>query len=125
MAYAAGEPVDFADVAVDLAHLTPTQCRVIEQCRRIPYGQTLTYGRLAALAGSPGAARAVGNVMAANRCPLVIPCHRVVQAGGQIGHYSAPAGRRMKLRLLEQEGAWQGGKLQSRAVTSRAVAAVR
>ncbi len=119
-AYAAGEPDDFADIAVDFAHLTPFERRVIEQCRRIPFGQTLSYGRLAALAGSPGAARAVGNAMAGNRCPLVIPCHRVVHASGAIGHYSAPAGRRMKLRLLEQEGAWQGGKLRSpAALTAR------
>jgi methylated-DNA-[protein]-cysteine S-methyltransferase len=104
-AYAAGEPVDFADIRVDLARLTAFGRRVIDGCRRIPFGQTLTYGRLAILAGAPGAARAVGNIMATNRCPLVIPCHRVVQAGGQIGRYSAASGRRMKLRLLEQEGA--------------------
>ena len=105
-AYAAGEPEDFADVAVDLSHLTPFERRVVENCRRIPFGQTLSYGRLAEQVGSPRAARAVGNVMAGNRCPLVVPCHRVVAAGGRIGNYSAPEGRRMKLRLLEQEGGW-------------------
>jgi len=109
-AYAAGETEEFADLALDFAHLTPFERRVVEHCRRIPYGQSLSYGRLAARAGSPRAARAVGNVMAANRFPLVVPCHRVVHASGAIGHYSAPAGPRMKLRLLEQEGAWQGGK---------------
>ena len=55
-------------------------------------------------AGYARAARAVGNVMAANRVPIVVPCHRVVPAGGQLGRYSAPGGVRTKLRLLEMEG---------------------
>ena len=117
-AYAAGKDVDFGDLAIDVAHLSTFERRVIEHCRRIPYGQTLSYGRLAALAGSSRAARAVGNVMANNRYPLVVPCHRVVHASGKIGNYSAPAGRRMKLRLLEREGAWQEGKLRLPACRS-------
>lgn len=107
-AYAAGATDDFADVEVDTSELAPFQRRVVERCRRIPYGQTRSYGQLAQLAGSARAARAVGNAMAGNRCPLVIPCHRVVHASGEIGHYSAPAGRRMKLRLLEQEALPRG-----------------
>ena len=110
-AYAAGAEDDFADIQVDLSHLTPFERRVVERCRQIPYGQTLSYGNLAERAGSQRAARAVGNVMANNRCPLIVPCHRVVHASGALGHYSAPAGRRTKLRLLEQEGAWQDGKM--------------
>jgi methylated-DNA-[protein]-cysteine S-methyltransferase len=102
-AFAEGEADDFRDVLIDTSDLTPFQRSAVEHCRRIPYGQTRTYGQLAALAGSPGAARAVGNVMAANRTPLVVPCHRVVASAGQIGNYSAAGGRRMKLRLLETE----------------------
>jgi methylated-DNA-[protein]-cysteine S-methyltransferase len=101
--YAAGEPVDFRDVPVDMHHLTSFARRVIAACRRIPCGQTRSYGELAALCGSPGAARAVGSVMAKNRYPLVVPCHRVVGAGGSLGGYSAPDGLSMKRRLLAME----------------------
>ena len=101
--FAAGEPVDFRHVALDEGHLTPFARRVVAACRRIPWGQVRTYGQLAAACGSPGAARAVGQVMAANRYPLVVPCHRVVAAGGRLGGYSSPQGPRMKRRLLTRE----------------------
>jgi methylated-DNA-[protein]-cysteine S-methyltransferase len=101
-ALARGEVVDFGDVVLDLSGQPPFARRVVELCRRIPFGHTLTYGELAAQAGSPRAARAVGNVMRSNCCPLVVPCHRVVASGG-VGGYSAAAGVRTKLRLLEQE----------------------
>lgn len=103
--YAAGEPVDFDDVAVDKSHLTPFQSRVVHHCRQIPYGATLSYRELAEQAGSPNAARAVGNIMANNRVALIVPCHRVVGAHGALGGYSAPNGIRMKQRLLALEGA--------------------
>ena len=80
-----GVQIDFRHMPIDLVGLTEFQRRVIQECRRIGYGQTLTYGELAARAGSPGAARAVGNCMAANRLPLVVPCHRVVPADGRVG----------------------------------------
>jgi len=102
-AYAAGEPVDFGDVAIDQRHLSPFARRVIHCCRRIPYGRTMSYGDLAAAAGSPRAARAVGNCMAGNRTPLVVPCHRVVAAHGRLGRFSAPGGTRTKRRLLAME----------------------
>jgi len=102
-AYAAGTPDDFADVPVELGTVTPFQRRVLDACRRIAYGQTSTYGQLAAQVGSPGAARAVGNCMASNRIPLVIPCHRVVPSCGELGHYLAPAGPAMKRHLLALE----------------------
>ena len=101
--YAEGEPVDFSDVPVALDHLSTFQRRVIKACRGIGRGEQRTYGELAAIAGSPGAARAVGQVMAANRTPLVVPCHRVVAAGGGLGGFSAPQGLTMKRRLLELE----------------------
>jgi methylated-DNA-[protein]-cysteine S-methyltransferase len=103
--YAAGGDVDFSDVELDLEYQTPLGRRVIAACRAIPHGEVRTYGELAAECGAPGAARAVGSVMAKNRHPLVVPCHRVVGAGGGLGGYSAPEGLRMKRRLLAMEGA--------------------
>ena len=104
-AYADGEPVDFSDVEIDLGWTTKFQRRVIRRCRSIPYGKTVTYGELASAAGSPGAARAVGSCMAANRFPLIVPCHRVVRSGGGIGAFSAPGGARTKRRMLAMESA--------------------
>ena len=103
LAYAAGEPVDFRDIRVDPGPVSDFRRRVLRHCRQIPYGKTLTYGRLAAKAGSPRAARAVGSCMAANRIPLIIPCHRVVPAGGRLGGFSAIGGARTKKRLLAME----------------------
>jgi methylated-DNA-[protein]-cysteine S-methyltransferase len=103
--YAAGEPVEFVDTPLSLDHLTTFGTRVIAACRRIPWGGTSTYGELAAECGSPGAARAVGSVMAKNRYPLIVPCHRVRAAGGELGGYSAPDGLTMKRRLLAMENA--------------------
>jgi len=104
-AYAEGRRDDFLDVPVAWGEVTDFQRRVLQQCRSIPYGQTLTYGELAAKAGFSGAARAVGGVMAGNRMPLVIPCHRVVGSSGLLRGYSGAGGVAMKQRLLELEGA--------------------
>jgi methylated-DNA-[protein]-cysteine S-methyltransferase len=101
--YAEGEPVDLHDVPVAVDHLSAFQRRVVKACRAIPAGERRTYGQLAAAAGSPGAARAVGQVMATNRVPLVVPCHRVVASGGGLGGFSAPQGLTMKRRLLSLE----------------------
>ncbi len=106
-AYAAGSVDDFLDVPV-VHPKSAFQRAVIRHCRRIPYAATLTYGELAARAGSPRAARAVGNIMARNRTPLVVPCHRVVGADGRLCGYSAGEGTRTKLRLLEQEALCAG-----------------
>ncbi len=103
--FAEGESVDFSDVPLALDHLTPFAYRVVAACRRIRWGQTRTYGDLANECGAPGAARAVGTVMAKNRFPLVVPCHRVLAAGGALGGYSAPDGLSMKRRLLAMEQA--------------------
>ncbi len=102
-AYAAGEEVDFSNARVDERHLTDFGRRVVRACRRIPRGKTRSYGQLAADCSSPGAARAVGQVMAKNRYPLIVPCHRVLAAGGLLGGFSAPQGLAMKRRLLELE----------------------
>ena len=104
-AYCDGHADDFLDLPVVLSANTEFQRRVLQHCRRIPYGGTLTYAELAAAAGSPRACRAVGNIMARNRIPLVIPCHRVVGSHGSLGGYSAWTGLKMKRRLLRLEGA--------------------
>jgi methylated-DNA-[protein]-cysteine S-methyltransferase len=101
--YAAGKPESFRDVPLDSGPQTPFQRRVTACCRLIPHGRTLSYGDVAAKAGSPGAARAVGQCMATNRTPLVIPCHRVVRSDGGLGGYSGPGGSKLKRRLLDLE----------------------
>lgn len=101
--YAAGANVDFGDIQLRFDEATPFQRKVLNSCRRIGWGRTKTYGELAAQAGSPGAARAAGSVMANNRFPIIIPCHRVVASGQKIGGFSAPGGVSMKERLLGLE----------------------
>jgi methylated-DNA-[protein]-cysteine S-methyltransferase len=102
-AYAEGKTDDFRDVPIDPGPQTDFRLRVIQNCRQIPPGSTLTYGELAARAGRPRAARAVGTCMAANRIPLIVPCHRVVGADGSLRGYSASGGLRLKQRLLDLE----------------------
>ena len=99
----AGERDDFRDVEIDLDEATPFQRAVAEALRRIPYGEVVTYGELAAVAGHPGAHRAVGSFCAHNRFAVVVPCHRVVAADG-IGPYGS-LGTDYKRRLLALEGA--------------------
>ncbi len=106
--YAKGVRVDFCDLPVEFGQISEFQARVLKACREIPYGQTITYGELAVAAHRPRAARAVGSCMAGNRVPLIIPCHRVVRAGGDIGPYSAAGGTATKRRLLQMEAAVNG-----------------
>ncbi len=102
--YAAGREVDFDDVEVIRARpLTAFQQRVVDTVRAIPRGATKTYGEVAALAGSPGAARAVGTVMSTNPVPIIVPCHRVVGSAGGLGGFSAAGGVRTKQWMLEIE----------------------
>jgi methylated-DNA-[protein]-cysteine S-methyltransferase len=101
-AYFRGTRDTFADVELDLSWCTLFQRRVIDAFRAIPYGETATYGEVAALAGHPNAQRAVGSVCAANRFGLFVPCHRIVAADG-LGSYG-PLGPAYKRRLLELEG---------------------
>ena len=93
---------DFADVELELEWCTPFQRRAVEALRSIPYGETATYGEVAALAGHPNAQRALGSVCGSNRFAIVVPCHRVVAAGG-LGSYGS-LGPGYKRRLLELEG---------------------
>ncbi|TVS18679.1 MAG: methylated-DNA--[protein]-cysteine S-methyltransferase [Planctomycetaceae bacterium] len=103
-AYSDGYRDDFRDVPLDLSDMTDFQRRVSLACRAIPWGETLTYGQLAARVGSPRAARAVGGVMSRNRLPIVIPCHRVLGTARRLGGYSAVGGLDMKRHLLILEG---------------------
>jgi O-6-methylguanine DNA methyltransferase len=82
---------------------TEFEKKVLMACMEIPAGETLTYGQLAEKAGYPKAARAVGSVLAKNKLPLIIPCHRVVRADGKIGNFSAPGGTKLKKRMLNYE----------------------
>ena len=97
---------DFGDVELELDWCTTFQRALVEALRAVPYGETVTYGELAALAGRPGAARAAGTFCARNRFAVVVPCHRVVGAQG-LGGYGE-LGLRYKRRLLELET--RGGK---------------
>jgi methylated-DNA-[protein]-cysteine S-methyltransferase len=100
--YFAGSKDSFADVELDLDDATPFRRAVVAALRGVPWGEVVSYGELAALAGHPNAQRAVGSVCAHNPFPLVVPCHRVVAADG-IGQYGA-SGVEYKRRLLELEG---------------------
>jgi methylated-DNA-[protein]-cysteine S-methyltransferase len=102
-AYCAGARVSFDDVALEQPPASRFRQKVLLHTRRIPFGKTLTYAELAASAGFPGAARAVGSVMSSNLFPIVVPCHRVVASGGKLGGYSAPQGVQLKRRLLALE----------------------
>jgi methylated-DNA-[protein]-cysteine S-methyltransferase len=101
--YLAGEVVDFSGFPVDLGKQPPFRTRVLEACRRIPYGRTMTYAQLAAKAGNPHAARAAGSAMSHNPVPIIIPCHRVLRTGGGLGGFSSPGGVSLKERLLAME----------------------
>ena len=92
------------DLALDL-HGTPFQHRVWEALRSIPIGSTCTYGELARRLGAPGAARAVGAACGANPVALLVPCHRTVGAGGDLGGYRW--GLERKRGLLERERQWR------------------
>ena len=106
--YTRGFEKDFGDYEVDFPVQTAFQQRVLAETRRIGYGCTLTYNQLAEKAGFPRAARAVGSVMASNRVPIIIPCHRVVAAGGKWGGFSAPQGISLKQSMLQKEAETAG-----------------
>lgn len=98
----AGEAAELSTIPLDLEGLPPFRRRVLETLRATKAGETFTYGQLARMAGSPGAARAVGQAMARNPLPIVIPCHRVVAADGP-GGFSLFGSLASKERLLALE----------------------
>jgi methylated-DNA-[protein]-cysteine S-methyltransferase len=102
-AYFEGECVDFRDIPVVLDGLGLFARRVLTACRSIEFGQTVSYGRLAKMAGKPRAARAVGGTLSKNPLPLIIPCHRVICANGKISGFSASGGVKLKKRMLKLE----------------------
>jgi methylated-DNA-[protein]-cysteine S-methyltransferase len=102
-AYFEGACINFRDIPVVLDGLGLFARRVLTACRDIRFGQTVSYGRLAEMAGKSGAARAVGGALARNPLPLIIPCHRVVCVNGKIGGFSAAGGRNLKEKLLKHE----------------------
>jgi methylated-DNA-[protein]-cysteine S-methyltransferase len=98
-----GQPADLTGVPLDLATVPPFLRSVLIEARSIPAGVTETYGHLAGKVGRPGAARAVGQAMARNPVPLLVPCHRVVGASGAMCGFSAAGGVLTKRRLLDLE----------------------
>jgi len=88
---------------IDLSGLPPFTRRVLETLQAVPFGASITYGELAVRAGTPRAARAVGQAMAANPLPIIIPCHRVLAVGGRLGGYSGGGGVNTKTWLLRFE----------------------
>jgi methylated-DNA-[protein]-cysteine S-methyltransferase len=106
--YFAGEPVDFSTVPVDLSSLSDFQQRLYQSLRAVAWGRTTTYGELARALGCPDA-RDVGQAMGKNPVPVVIPCHRVLAAGGKPGGFSAPGGVVTKEKLLALEGVYLNG----------------
>jgi methylated-DNA-[protein]-cysteine S-methyltransferase len=99
-----GESDDLADVPLALDDVPPFARRVYEVVRTIPAGETLSYGEVAVAVGSPGAARAVGQALGRNPFPVVVPCHRVLAAGGRIGGFTARGGTSIKAAMLAAEG---------------------
>ena len=100
-----GELEDLARLPLDLGRMPDFDRRVYELALAIPPGRTRSYGELAADLGDPALSRAVGQSLGRNPVPLIIPCHRVVRAGGDAGGFSAAGGPALKLRLLKIEGA--------------------
>lgn len=102
--YFSGEPVEMT-LPVDFTWCSDFYREVLKVVMAIPYGKVMSYGEVALRAGHPHAARGVGTAMAKNLLPIIIPCHRVVGAGGNLGGYSADGGIETKKRLLVKEGA--------------------
>ena len=109
VALIAGERRDLADVVIDDEGTPDFNRRVYAVARKIPPGETLTYGEVAERLGDKLLARAVGQALGENRCPVVMPCHRVLAASGKTGGFSAPGGVDTKLKLLTIERAHPGG----------------
>ena len=103
-----GERRDLSAIALDMTGVPDFYRRVYDAARRIEPGMTATYGAIAARLDDPTAARQVGQALGRNPFPIVVPCHRVVAAGGKAGGFSAPGGTATKLRMLAIEGARVG-----------------
>lgn len=96
---------DFGDIPVKIRLTGTFSQKVLTACRKIKPGKTTSYSRLARLAGNPKAAHAVGNAIAKNQLPLIIPCHRVIRSNGNLGGFTAAGRISTKKKLLELERA--------------------
>ena len=102
--YFEGAHINFSpDIPVALDGFSAFFSSVLAACREIKFGQTISYSALAKRLGRPAASRAVGNALAKNPLPLIIPCHRIVRSDGTIGGFSAPGGISLKKKMLELE----------------------
>jgi methylated-DNA-[protein]-cysteine S-methyltransferase len=101
----AGEMQDFADLPYSWHRVSAFQRAVYEAALRVKAGQTASYGQLATSIGYPATPRAVGHALGQNPWPLLVPCHRFIEADGRMAGFSAPGGIKTKLRLLALEGA--------------------
>jgi methylated-DNA-[protein]-cysteine S-methyltransferase len=106
-----GETSDLTSIALDMTAVPSFNQRVYEVARTIPPGSTLTYGEIATRLGDRSLARDVGQALGQNPFAIVVPCHRVVAAGGKTGGFSARGGVKTKLRMLAIEGAPAAGTL--------------
>lgn len=100
--YFKGQRQNF-DLKLDWSEATPFRKKAWKELLKVPFGQTSTYGKLAARAGCPNAARPIGGAVGANPLPLIVPCHRILASNGALGGFSAEGGVKMKKRLLEFE----------------------
>jgi len=105
VALVGGEPVDLSDAPLDRMALPDFHARVYDVALSIRPGETLTYGEVARRIGEPGEARAVGVALGQNPWPIIVPCHRILAAGGKTGGFSAEGGVEIKLRILTIEKA--------------------
>jgi methylated-DNA-[protein]-cysteine S-methyltransferase len=105
VALLSGEKRDLSAIALDTTEVPEFHRRVYAVARAVPPGSTITYGEIATRLGDPTAARAVGQALGRNPFALIVPCHRVLAAGGNAGGFSASGGATTKLRLLAIEGA--------------------
>jgi methylated-DNA-[protein]-cysteine S-methyltransferase len=100
-----GEKQDLSAIVLDMSDVPDFERRVYAETQSIPPGQTLTYGDIATRLGDVALSRAVGQALGRNPFPIIVPCHRVLAAGGKSGGFSAPGGVETKRRMLEIEGA--------------------
>jgi methylated-DNA-[protein]-cysteine S-methyltransferase len=110
--YFAGERIDFDAIGLDLSSVDPFRRAIYDALRKVGFGETVTYGELAKRVGAnePQAAQDVGVAMARNPVPLIIPCHRVLAAGGKLGGFSAPGRTETKQKMLALEGVYIGNQ---------------
>jgi methylated-DNA-[protein]-cysteine S-methyltransferase len=109
VALLAGEPTDLSGIGLDTTGVPDFNMRVYDIARAIPAGATLTYGGIAERLGDRTLARDVGVALGQNPFPIIVPCHRVLAAGGKTGGFSAPGGVTTKMRMLTIERARAGG----------------